>query len=346
MADLWLTIRLEIVGAFLVLFASLFAILARYTINEALVGLSISYALQISGILSYFVMIVTEVETNIVSVERIEEYADVPQEAPWKTVDVDQTWPQKGVIEFKDFQVRYRPGLDLVLKGISFSCNSQEKIGIVGRTGSGKTSLTLSLFRIIEASGGKIFVDGIDISQIGLHSLRSKLTIIPQDPVLFSGTLRSNLDPFNIHSDDALWTALEHSHLKTFVKSLTEQLSYQISEGGENLSVGQRQLVCLARALLKKSRVLILDEATAAIDMETDELIQKTIRTQFNDCTILTIAHRINTILDSDRIVVMDEGKIAEFDSPTALLANKNSIFYEMAKNSGLVRDDGKLKAN
>ena len=249
-------------------------------------------------------------------------------------------WPQSGIVEFNNYQFRYREGLDLVLKGINFKTISQEKIGIVGRTGAGKSSLTLALFRIVEAAGGKIIIDDIDISGIGLHSLRSRLTIIPQDPVLFSGSLRMNIDPFNSYSDDAIWQALEHSHLKTFVKGLSEGLNYKITEGGENLSVGQRQLVCLARALLRKTKVLILDEATAAIDFETDELIQKTIRTQFNDCTILTIAHRLNTIMDSDRIIVLDAGMIAEFDTPKALLDNKNSIFYGMARNAGLVGDD------
>jgi ATP-binding cassette subfamily C (CFTR/MRP) protein 1 len=339
-ANRWLGIRLEIVGSFVVLFASLFAVLGRYTIEAAVVGLSISYALQTSSLLNFFVRVATEVESNIVSVERVEEYADKEQEAPWKTVDVDPNWPQKGIVEFNDFKVRYREGLDLVLKGISFQTKHQEKVGIVGRTGAGKSSLTLSLFRIIEAAGGKIIIDGIDISEIGLHSLRTRLTIIPQDPVLFSGSLRMNIDPFNSYSDDAIWMALEHSHLKTFVKGLSEGLDYKIIEGGENLSVGQRQLVCLARALLRKTNVLILDEATAAIDFETDELIQKTIRSQFNDCTILTIAHRLNTIMDSDRIIVLDQGMIVEFDSPQMLLSNKNSIFYGMARNAGLVNDD------
>lgn len=271
------------------------------------------------------------------AVERVEEYADKPQEAAWRTVEVDPAWPQKGIVIFKDFQVRYREGLDLVLRGISFETKSQEKIGIVGRTGAGKSSLTLSLFRIIESAGGKIVIDGIEIAEIGLHSLRSRLTIIPQDPVLFSESLRLNIDPFGTYSDDAIWAALEHSHLKNFVKSLPDGLDHKVSEGGENLSVGQRQLVCLARALLRKTKVLILDEATAAIDFETDELIQNTIRTQFNDCTILTIAHRLNTIMDSDRIIVLDQGLIAEFDTPEALLSDKNGIFYGMAKTAGLV---------
>jgi ATP-binding cassette, subfamily C (CFTR/MRP), member 1 len=339
-ANRWLGVRLEILGSFVVLAAALFAVLARNDIDPAIVGLSLTYALQVSSLMAFLVRMTTEVETNIVAVERVEEYSDRPQEAPWKTVDVDPTWPQKGSVAFDNFQVRYREGLDLVLRGIDFYVNPEEKIGIVGRTGAGKSSLTLALFRIIEAAGGKIVIDDLDISQIGLHSLRSRLTIIPQDPVLFSGSLRMNIDPFKSYSDDAIWTALEHSHLKSFVKGLSDGLEYKITEGGENLSVGQRQLVCLSRALLRKTKVLVLDEATAAIDIETDELIQKTIRSQFNDCTILTIAHRLNTIMDSDRIIVLDGGVIAEFDSPSKLLANRNSIFYGMAVDAGLVEEE------
>ncbi|XP_037037473.1 multidrug resistance-associated protein 1-like isoform X2 [Bradysia coprophila] len=332
----WLAVRLEIVGALVVLFAALFAVLDRNTISPAVVGLSISYALQVSQTLSFLVSMTAEVETNIVAIERVNEYSNRQQEAPWKTVNVDPAWPKMGVVQFENFQVRYREGLDLVLKGINFSVKSQEKIGIVGRTGAGKSSLTLALFRIIEAADGKIIIDDIDISEIGLHSLRARLTIIPQDPVLFSGSLRMNIDPFRTYTDDEIWIALEQSHLKGFVKGLTEGLDYTIAESGENLSVGQRQLVCLARALLRKTKVLILDEATAAIDIETDELIQKTIRSQFSDCTILTIAHRLNTIMDSDRVIVLDHGEIAEYDTPTALLNNKDSIFYGMAKDSGI----------
>ena len=181
-------------------------------------------------------------------------------------------------------------------------------------------------------------IDDQDISALGLHELRRGLTVIPQDPVLFCGTIRSNLDPFGHYSDDSLWTALEHSHLKSFVLSCDSGLNYQVSEGGDNLSVGQRQLICLARALLRHTAVLILDEATASVDSETDALIQQTIREQFKSCTVLTIAHRINTILDSDRVLVLNEGRVAEFDSTHALLTNRTTIFYELAKDAGIVQ--------
>uniref|UniRef100_A0A0K8S5P0 ABC transporter domain-containing protein n=2 Tax=Lygus hesperus TaxID=30085 RepID=A0A0K8S5P0_LYGHE len=246
-------------------------------------------------------------------------------------------WPSNGTVEFKNYEVRYREGLELVLRGISFNIKGGEKIGIVGRTGAGKSSMTLSLFRIIEAAGGNIQIDGIDISKMGLHALRSRLTIIPQDPVLFSGTLRMNLDPFEKYSDEQTWQALDLAHLKAFVSGLPTKLQHQVTEGGENLSLGQRQLVCLARALLRKSKVLVLDEATAAVDLETDDLIQRTIRSEFASCTILTIAHRINTIMDSDRVLVLDKGLVIEFDPPDVLLKRKNSVFYSMAKDAGIV---------
>ena len=190
---------------------------------------------------------------------------------------------------------------------------------------------------MLELSAGDIFIDEINIKTLGLHDLRQKLTIIPQDPVIFSGTIRSNLDTFGIYSEEDLWDALEHVDLKTYVAGSEKKLEHECSEGGENLSVGQRQLICLARALLRKTKILILDEATASIDHNTDELIQKTIRTQFSDCTVLTVAHRLNTIMDSNRILVLEKGKIAEFDTPQNLLRNKNSKFYSMAKDAGLV---------
>jgi len=195
--------------------------------------------------------------------------------------------------------------------------------------------VTLALFRMIEATEGRIVVDDVDIGMIGLHDLRSHITIIPQDPVLFSGTLRFNLDPFGRHSDAEIWRAIEYANLKEFAEHQAERLHHVISEGGENISVGQRQLVCLARALLRKSKVLVLDEATAAIDMNTDALIQERIREEFKDSTVLTIAHRLNTIMDYDRIIVLDGGKIKEFDSPRALMEDKQSVFYSMVKSMG-----------
>ncbi|KAL7286834.1 hypothetical protein TKK_0018975 [Trichogramma kaykai] len=338
-ANRWLAIRLEMVGNFIIFFAALFAVLDKQEMSSGLVGLSISYALQITQTLNWLVRMTSDVETNIVAVERIKEYGETPQEAPWNKPenDPDKDWPVQGSVEFHDFKVRYREGLDLVLSGLSFKVNGGEKIGIVGRTGAGKSSLTLALFRIIEAADGKILIDNVDIANLGLHTLRSRLTIIPQDPVLFSGSLRLNLDPFNKCSDTDLWKALEHAHLKDFVKSLPNGLNHEVTEGGDNLSVGQRQLICLARALLRKTKVLVLDEATAAVDLETDDLIQTTIRQEFKECTVLTIAHRLNTILDSDRVIVLDKGSIVEYDSPNTLLQKPDSSFYSMAKDAGLV---------
>jgi ATP-binding cassette subfamily C (CFTR/MRP) protein 1 len=233
--------------------------------------------------------------------------------------------------------MRYRKGLDLVLKDINCNILGGETVGIVGRTGAGKSSLTVALFRLVEPAAGSIAIDGLNISSLGLHELRQKLTIIPQDPVLFAGTLRRNLDPFAKYSDDQLWKVLELSRLKEYVSGLEDGLSHQLSEGGENMSVGQRQMVCLARALLRKTKVLILDEATAAVDLETDEFIQATIRKEFSGCTVLTIAHRLNTIMDYDKIMVLDKGSIVELANPADLLSDPSSIFYGMAKDANLV---------
>uniref|UniRef100_A0A8D8XGU9 ABC-type glutathione-S-conjugate transporter n=2 Tax=Cacopsylla melanoneura TaxID=428564 RepID=A0A8D8XGU9_9HEMI len=332
----WLAVRLETVGNLITFSAALLAVLSKETLNAGLVGLSVSYALQITQTLNWLVRMTSDVETNIVAVERIKEYGETPQEASWEGDDPSKEWPDKGEVEFKDYKVRYREGLDLVLRGINFTVNGGEKVGIVGRTGAGKSSLTLALFRIIEPAEGTIIIDGVDIRTLGLHTLRSRLTIIPQDPVLFSGTLRLNLDPVGESSDEAIWKALELAHLKTFVSNLPARLQHEVSEGGENLSVGQRQLICLARALLRKTKILILDEATAAVDLETDDLIQSTIRTEFSHCTVLTIAHRLNTILDSDRVLVLDKGLVVEFEAPGTLLKNKASVFYSMAKDAGI----------
>ncbi|XP_036428801.1 canalicular multispecific organic anion transporter 2 isoform X2 [Colossoma macropomum] len=333
----WLGVRIEFIGNCIVLFAALFAVIGKESLNPSLVGLSVSYALQVTMSLNWMVRMTSDLESNIVAVERVKEYSETPPEAPWEVEDKKPPgdWPSEGNVEFVDYSVRYREGLDLVLRNISLKVKGGEKIGIVGRTGAGKSSMTLCLFRLLEAAGGEITIDAVKIEEIGLHDLRSKLTIIPQEPVLFSGTLRMNLDPFEKYSDDDVWNALTLSHLHKFVSNQPAKLNLECSEGGENLSVGQRQLVCLARALLRKTRILILDEATAAIDLETDDLIQSTIRTQFEDCTVFTIAHRLNTIMDYTRVLVLDKGQVAEFDTPVNLIAQKG-IFYGMAKDAGL----------
>ncbi|XP_038135455.1 multidrug resistance-associated protein 1-like, partial [Cyprinodon tularosa] len=336
-ANRWLAIRLEFVGNCIVSFAALFAVMARDQLSPGIMGLSISYALQLTTSLTWLVRMSSDVETNIVAVEKVKEYSSTGKEAQWhhQPPTVPPGWPTQGCIDIQGFGLRYRHDLDLAIRDITITINGGEKVGIVGRTGAGKSSLTLGLFRIIEAAEGQIFIDGVDIAKLGLHELRSRITIIPQDPVLFSGSLRMNLDPFDSYSDEEIWRALEFSHLKNFVSGLTNKLGHECSEGGENLSVGQRQLLCLARALLRKTKVLVLDEATAAVDMETDNLIQSTIRSQFEDCTVLTIAHRLKTIMDYTRVLVLDKGQMAEFDSPSNLIASRG-LFYKMAKDAGL----------
>jgi len=344
-ANRWLAIRLEIMAAFIVFLTAIFCVMSteiaylKTHITSSLVGLAISYALNSTQSLNFLIRNISDLESNIVSIERIKEYSEVPQEAEWNNHQHQppRSWPENGTIEFKRYAARYRPELDLVLREIDVKVNPREKVGIVGRTGAGKSSMTVALFRLIEASRGSITIDNINIGELGLHQLRNKVTILPQDPVLFSGTIRENLDPFTNYSDDRIWEVLEQSYLKEYVDKQAEKLNYECGEGGQNLSVGQRQLICLARALLRKTKILVLDEATAAVDLETDDLIQKTIRTAFKDCTILTIAHRLNTIIDSDRILVLDKGQVAEYDSPDTLLANEKGIFYGMARDAGLV---------
>ncbi|KAL4659052.1 multidrug resistance-associated protein 1-like [Arapaima gigas] len=337
-ATRWLAVNLEFLGNILVLAASILSVMGKDTLSPGIVGLAVSHSLQVTGILSWIVRSWTDVENNIVSVERVKEYAETPKEAPWTVEDVPlpASWPHMGTIELQEYGLQYRKGLEWALKDISLIIQEREKVGIVGRTGAGKSSLALGIFRILEATKGEIYIDGINIADIGLHELRSRITIIPQDPVLFSGSLRMNLDPFNQYSDEDVWNALELAHLKNFVSGLPPKLNHECSEGGENLSLGQRQLLCLARALLRKTKILVLDEATAAVDLETDNLIQSTIRSQFEDCTVLTIAHRLNTIMDYTRVIVMDKGYIVESDSPSGLIAERGQ-FYSMCHEAGLV---------
>ncbi|CAO3569188.1 unnamed protein product [Mortierella alpina] len=336
----WLAFRLECLSSVIIFGSAFLAVLSlskNISVDPGLVGLSLTYALSITQSLNWMVRQYTEIESNIVSVERLQEYVELKPEAAEIIDDhrPPQDWPAQGRVDFVNYETRYRPGLDLVLRGVTCSIRPHEKIGICGRTGAGKSSLTLSLFRIIESVKGQIFVDGIDISTLGLFDVRSRFSIIPQDPVLFAGTIRFNLDPLSEKTDHELWQALEDSYLKENVSQMEGGLNAMVLEGGDNFSVGQRQLICLARALLRKTSLLVLDEATAAIDLETDALVQAIIRRKFNHCTILTIAHRINTVMDSDRIMVLSDGKIAEFETPAKLLADPNSIFYSLAKESG-----------
>ncbi|CAB3994524.1 multidrug resistance-associated 5 isoform X1 [Paramuricea clavata] len=326
----WLAVRLDIITIGITTVTALLVVLLRDNVPAAMGGLAITYAIRMSGTLQFTVRLTAETEAIFTSVERLLHYIDnLKQEAPSSIPDKKpaDVWPAKGSLSMVGLKMRYREGLPLVLKGITCNIKAEEKIGIVGRTGSGKSSIGVSLFRLVEPADGTICIDGVNILDIGLDDLRSKLSIIPQDPILFIGTVRYNLDPFHAHADEDVWIALERAHIKDTISNLPLKLQAPVVENGENFSVGERQLMCMARALLRNCKILMLDEATAAIDSETDAKIQDTIREAFKDCTMLTIAHRLNTVMDSDRIMVMEQGQIVEFDKPSALLANKDSLF-------------------
>uniref|UniRef100_A0AAY4B775 ATP-binding cassette, sub-family C (CFTR/MRP), member 5 n=1 Tax=Denticeps clupeoides TaxID=299321 RepID=A0AAY4B775_9TELE len=331
----WLAVRLDVISVALISITALMIVLMHGQIPPAYAGLAISYAVQLTGLFQFTVRLASETEARFTSVERIHHYIQVPPPIIY-TLRLPQQaltsayWPQEGEVVFDATEMRYRETLPLVLKKLSCTIRPKEKIGIVGRTGSGKSSLGVVLFRLVEPCGGSIKIDGVNICDIGLADLRSKLSIIPQEPVLFSGTVRSNLDPFNQYSEAQIWDALERTHMKECVSQLPLKLESEVVENGENFSVGERQLVCVARALLRQCKILILDEATAAMDTETDGLIQETIRNAFQDCTTLTIAHRLQTVLNCDRIMVLNQGQVMEFDEPSNLLANENSRFCAM----------------
>ncbi|KAF6117127.1 ATP binding cassette subfamily C member 5 [Phyllostomus discolor] len=329
----WLAVRLDLISIALITTTGLMIVLMHGHIPPAYAGLAISYAVQLTGLFQFTVRLATETEARFTSVERINHYIQtLSLEAPAriKNKAPPADWPQEGEVTFENAEMRYQENLPLVLKKVSFTIKPKEKIGIVGRTGSGKSSLGMALFRLVELSGGCIKIDGVRISEIGLADLRSKLSIIPQEPVLFSGTVRSNLDPFNQYTEDQIWDALERTHMKECIAQLPLKLESEVLENGENFSVGERQLLCIARALLRHCKILILDEATAAMDTETDLLIQETVREAFADCTMLTIAHRLHTVLGSDRIMVLAQGQVVEFDTPSVLLSNDSSRFYAM----------------
>ncbi|XWS55357.1 hypothetical protein CRYUN_Cryun10bG0167700 [Craigia yunnanensis] len=338
----WLTIRLETLGGLMIWLIATFAVLQNgraenQAIFASTMGLLLSYTLNITSLLSGVLRQASRAENSLNAVERVGTYINLPSEAP----DVIEShrpppgWPSSGSIQFEDVVLRYRPELLPVLCGLSFTTFPSEKLGIVGRTGAGKSSMLNALFRILELEKGKILIDGCELAGFGLTDLRKVLSIIPQSPVLFSGTVRLNLDPFNEHNDADLWEALERAHMKDVIRRNSFGLDAEVLEGGDNFSVGQRQLLCLARALLRRSKILVLDEATAAVDVRTDAFIQKTIREEFKSCTMLIIAHRLNTIIDCDRILVLDAGQVLEHNTPEELLANEESTFSKMVQSTG-----------
>ncbi|KAK6462758.1 P-loop containing nucleoside triphosphate hydrolase protein [Scheffersomyces coipomensis] len=359
----WLISRLRLIGSLGTFCASLLAIYTVTTktpLTSSMAGFVMACALQVTNSLRSVVRMSAEVENNIISVERCLEYTTLPVERGedddddlTKFVKPPLHWPQEGEIYFHNYSTRYRENLDLVLKNISLHIKPGEHIGAVGRTGAGKSSLALSIFRIIEAAGGNIEIDRLNTSNMQLYDLRHRLSIIPQDSQLLEGTIRQNLDPFNYYTDEEVWKALELAHLKEHILSLEDKnedanvevdvnrskLEYKVYEGGLNFSSGQRQLMSLARVLLKMSdsQVLVLDEATAAVDVQTDKIIQETIRSEFKSKTIITIAHRLDTVMDSDKIISLDQGQVKEFDSPQNLLNKEDGIFYSLCKQGGYI---------
>ncbi|XP_051881887.1 multidrug resistance-associated protein 4 isoform X2 [Pristis pectinata] len=331
----WLAVRLDVLCAVFVTAVAFSSIIIANQLDAGQVGLALSYSITLMGMFQWGVRQSAEVENLMTSVERVLDYTELESEAAWESYKPPPSdWPNQGTVTFEDVSFGYSPDCEPVLKDLNLTITSKEKVGLVGRTGAGKSSLISALFRLAEPEG-KIIIDDIVTSELGLHDLRNSMSIIPQDPVLFTGTMRKNLDPFDEHADEALWNALEEVQLKEVVEELPNKLMTELAEAGSNFSVGQRQLVCLARAVLRESKILIIDEATANVDPRTDKLIQKTIREKFEQCTVLTIAHRLNTIIDSDRILVLDQGRVAEYKEPYVLLENKDSFFYKMVQHLG-----------
>ncbi|KAM3347755.1 hypothetical protein ACQJBY_021585 [Aegilops geniculata] len=329
----WLCFRLDALSSFTFAFALVFLIsLPTGIIDPGIAGLAVTYGLNLNMLQAWVVWSMCNLENKIISVERILQYISIPEEPPLSISEVKlpHNWPSEGEIQLRDVHVRYAPQLPFVLKGLDVTFPGGMKTGIVGRTGSGKSTLIQALFRIVEPTVGQILVDGVDICTIGLHDLRSRLSIIPQDPTMFEGTVRSNLDPLNEYNDDQIWEALDNCQLGDEVRKKELKLDSPVIENGENWSVGQRQLVCLGRVILKRTKILVLDEATASVDTATDNMIQKTLRENFSEATVITIAHRITSVLDSNMVLLLDNGVAVERDTPAKLLENKSSLFSKL----------------
>jgi ATP-binding cassette subfamily C (CFTR/MRP) protein 4 len=300
------------------------------------VGLALTQSLDLIGNVQTGMKIWSYLNAQTMSVERVLEYAELAPEEDNGQLVPSETWPQEGNVEFKSVAMRYSPEKPMVLNEICFNVKSGEKLGIVGRTGAGKTSLISALFRLFHFEG-TILIDGVDTKSVLLQTLRSKISIIPQDPILIIGSLRKNLDPFDQYTDCEIWQALEDVQMRTLIANLPSGLETFVIEGGANFSVGQKQLLCLVRAILRNAKIIVLDEATANIDLKTDELIQLTIKKRFEGSTVLTIAHRLNTVMDSDKILVMDAGRAVEFGEPQELLQIPDGIFYSLVtRNSNI----------
>ncbi|XP_043334064.1 ATP-binding cassette sub-family C member 4-like isoform X7 [Cervus canadensis] len=331
----WFAVRLDVICAVFFIVICLGSLMLAKTLNPGQFGLVLSLALTFTWIFQWCVRQSAEVEKMMVSAERVVEYMELEKEAPWEyEYRPPLDWPHEGELAFEDVNFRHTLDGPLVLKDLTECTESKEKTGIVGRTGAGKSSLVAALFRLSEPRGG-IWIDNISITSIGLHHLRKKMSVVPQEAVLFTGTMRKNLDPFDEHTNEELWDALEEVRLKEIIESLPDKMDTELVESGSNLSVGQRQLLCLARGILRKNQILIIDNATSHVDPRTDELIQKNIREKFSQCTVLTITHRLSTVIDSEWIMVWDSGRLDDYDEPYTMLQERDGLFYKMVQQLG-----------